>query len=478
MRAHEAGALHAEGYGAAPQWLPYPDDVMALLPQLWSQGVTRDAGGVLAVAGVSATELARDFGTPAYVVDEEDFRRRARAFRDEFTAPFERTLAGADVYYAGKAFLCSAVAQWVMDEGLCLDVCSLGELSVAMRVGFPGARIGMHGNNKNADEIRAGLRYGVGRIVLDSFHEIERVAAIAAELDVVAPVMVRVTVGVEAHTHEFIATAHEDQKFGFSLAGGQAEAAVLAVLAEDRLELLGLHSHIGSQIFDVSGFEIAARRLVELHVKVATEHGYLMPEMDLGGGYGMSYTSQHSPMTPAELGDQLAGVVRRELKPLADAVPGARVPRISIEPGRSIVGPSTFTLYTVGTVKDVQVNDRAHRLYVAVDGGMSDNVRTALYDADYSCTLANRVGVGAPRVARVVGKHCESGDIVVMDEYLPADIAPGDLIAVPGTGAYCRALSSQYNHTPRPPVIAVTDGQARLIVRRETIEDLLALDVW
>ena len=478
MRAHEAGALHAEGYGAAPQWLPYPDDVMALLPQLWSQGVTRDAGGVLAVAGVSATELAGEFGTPAYVVDEEDFRRRARAFRDEFTAPFERTLAGADVYYAGKAFLCSAVAQWVMDEGLCLDVCSLGELSVAMRVGFPGARIGMHGNNKSVDEIRAGLRYGVGRIVLDSFHEIERVAAIAAELDVVAPVMVRVTVGVEAHTHEFIATAHEDQKFGFSLAGGQAEAAVLAVLAEDRLELLGLHSHIGSQIFDVSGFEIAARRLVELHVKVATEHGYLMPEMDLGGGYGMSYTSQHSPMTPAELGDQLAGVVRRELKPLADAVPGARVPRISIEPGRSIVGPSTFTLYTVGTVKDVQVNDRAHRLYVAVDGGMSDNVRTALYDADYSCTLANRVGVGAPRVARVVGKHCESGDIVVMDEYLPADIAPGDLIAVPGTGAYCRALSSQYNHTPRPPVIAVTDGQARLIVRRETIEDLLALDVW
>ena len=478
MRAHEAGALHAEGYGAAPQWLPYPDDVMALPPQLWSQGVTRDAGGALAVAGVSATELARDFGTPAYIVDEEDFRRRARAFRDEFTAPFERTLAGADVYYAGKAFLCSAVAQWVMDEGLCLDVCSLGELSVAMRVGFPGARIGMHGNNKSVDEIRAGLRYGVGRIVLDSFQEIERVAAIAAELDVVAPVMVRVTVGVEAHTHEFIATAHEDQKFGFSLAGGQAEAAVLAVLAEDRLALLGLHSHIGSQIFDVSGFEIAARRLVELHVKVATEHGYLMPEMDLGGGYGMSYTSQHTPMTPAELGDQLAGVVRRELKPLADAVPGATVPRISIEPGRSIVGPSTFTLYTVGTVKDVQVNDRAHRLYVAVDGGMSDNVRTALYDADYSCTLANRVGGAAPRVARVVGKHCESGDIVVMDEYLPADIAPGDLIAVPGTGAYCRALSSQYNHTPRPPVIAVTDGQARVIVRRETIEDLLALDVW
>ena len=478
MRAHEAGALHAEGYGAAPQWLPYPDDVMALLPQLWSDGITRGTDGALAIDGISAVELAREFGTPAYVVDEQDFRRRARAFRDEFTAPFNRTLAGADVYYAGKAFLCSAVAQWVMEEGLCLDVCSLGELSVAMRVGFPGHRIGMHGNNKSVEEIRAGLSYGVGRIVVDSFHEIERVAAIAAELDVIAPVMVRVTVGVEAHTHEFIATAHEDQKFGFSLAGGKAEEAVLAVLAQDRLELLGLHSHIGSQIFDVSGFEISARRLVELHVTVATEHGYLMPEMDLGGGYGMSYTSQHTPMTPADLGEQLCGVVRRELKPLADAVPGAQVPRISIEPGRSIVGPSTFTLYTVGTVKEVQVNDRATRLYVAVDGGMSDNVRTALYDADYSCTLANRASDAAPRVARVVGKHCESGDIVVMDESLPADLVPGDLIAVPGTGAYCRALSSQYNHTPRPPVLAVTDGAARVIVRRETVEDLLALDVW
>jgi len=450
---------------------------MALLPQLWSDGISRAADGALALDGVSVNDLAQQFGTPAYVMDEADFRRRARAYRDEFTAPFERTLAGADVYYAGKAFLCTAVAQWVLDEGLCLDVCSLGELAVAMRVGFPGARIGMHGNNKSVEEIRTGLNYGVGRIVLDSFHEIERVAAIAAELDVVAPVMVRVTVGVEAHTHEFIATAHEDQKFGFSLAGGQAEAAVLAVLAQDRLDLLGLHSHIGSQIFDVSGFEIAARRLVELHVKVATEHGHLMPEMDLGGGYGMSYTSQHSPMTPAELGEQLCGVVRRELKPLADAVPGAPVPRISIEPGRSIVGPSTFTLYTVGTVKDVQVNDRAHRLYVAVDGGMSDNVRTALYDADYSCTLANRSSDAAPRVSRVVGKHCESGDIIVMDEYLPDDVAPGDLIAVPGTGAYCRALSSQYNHTPRPPVVAVVDGTARLIVRRETVDDLLALDV-
>ena len=477
MRAHEAGALHAEGYGAAPHWLPYPDEVMALLPELWSSNVTRGADGALTVAGVSVLDLAREFGTPAYIVDEDDFRMRARAYRDEFTRPFAEHLAGADVYYAGKAFLCSAVARWVLEEGLSLDVCSGGELAVAERVGFPGERIGLHGNNKSTAEIRAALDYGVGRIVVDSFDEIERVAAIATQLGVVAPVLIRVTVGVEAHTHEFIATAHEDQKFGFSLAGGKAEEAVAAVLRHDSLNLLGLHSHIGSQIFDVSGFEVAARRLVDLHIKVATDYGHVMPEMDLGGGYGISYTSQHKPLSAEELGEQLCDVVSRELKPLEDAVPGARIPRISIEPGRSIVGPTTFTLYEVGTVKDVTVTDQAHRLYISVDGGMSDNVRTALYDADYSCTLANRSSDAEPRVARVVGKHCESGDIVVMDEYLPADVRPGDLIAVPGTGAYCRALSSQYNHAPRPPVIAVKDGVARVIVRRESIEDILALDV-
>ena len=478
MRSHEAGVLHADGYGAAPQWLPYPSDVMAMLPQLWATGVDRDPDGVLTVAGVRTTDLAATFGTPAYVMDEQDFRDRARAFRDDFTAPFEQRLAGADVYYAGKAFLCSAVAQWVMEEGLHLDVCSGGELEVARRVGFPGERIGMHGNNKSLAELRAAVEYGVGRIVVDSFTEIDRLVRLADELGVRVPVMVRVTVGVEAHTHEFIATAHEDQKFGFSLAGGAAEAAALAVLAHpEQLDLRGLHSHIGSQIFEVAGFEVAARRLVGLHVRIATEHGHLMPEMDLGGGYGMSYTSQHHPLTPAELGDQLAGVVERELKPLRDAIPDAPLPRVSIEPGRSIVGPSTFTLYEVGTVKAVELDQGATRLYVSVDGGMSDNVRTALYEADYSCLMAGRWSTAEPAVARVVGKHCESGDIVVMDEYLPADVAPGDLIAVPGTGAYCRALASQYNHTPRPPVIAARDGVARVIVRRETIDDILALDV-
>lgn len=474
MRAHEAGALHAEGYGGPPLYLPYPADVMELLPQLWPQSVGRDDEGRLTVAGVDVVTLAERHGTAAYVLDEDDFRSRARDFRDSFASAFEH-VGGADVYYAGKAFLCTAVARWVAEEGLHLDVCTGGELAVAQRAGFPAERIGFHGNNKTTDEIRQALSYGVGRVVVDSFQEIDRVVAVAAELGVVAPVMVRVTVGVEAHTHEFIATGHEDQKFGFSLADGRAMEAVTRLLARpDVVDVRGLHSHIGSQIFDTGGFETAAHRLVGLHAAVAREHGHHLPEIDLGGGYGIAYTSQHTPLTAGVLAREMAQILGRELAALGD---GAPAPRVSVEPGRAIAGPSTFTLYEVGTVKDVALGDGHARKYVAVDGGMSDNARPALYEADYSCTLANRRSSAPPALSRVVGRHCESGDIVVLDEYLPADVRPGDLVAVPGTGAYCRSLSSQYNHTPRPPVVAVRDGASRVIVRRETIEDLLALDV-
>jgi diaminopimelate decarboxylase len=476
MRSHEAGVLHAEGYGGPPLYLPFPTDVMELLPQLWPCTIGRDDDGRLTVGGVDVVTLSREHGTAAYILDEDDFRSRAAEFRDGFTAAFE-SLAGADVYYAGKAFLCTAVARWVAEEGLHLDVCTGGELAVAQRVGFPGRRIGFHGNNKTSDEIREALSYGVGRIVVDSFHEIDRIASVAAELGVVAPVMVRVTVGVEAHTHEFIATGHEDQKFGFSLAGGQAfEAAARLLARPDVFDLRGLHSHIGSQIFDTGGFEMAARRLVGLHARVANELNHHCPEIDLGGGYGIAYTSQHTPLTVATLAQEMADIVGRELKAVGDG-DNTRVPRVSVEPGRAIVGPSTFTLYEVGTVKDVEVEGGHFRTYVSVDGGMSDNARPALYEADYSCTLASRRSTAEPRLSRVVGRHCESGDIVVLDEYLPADVVPGDLIAVPGTGAYCRSLSSQYNHTPRPPVVAVRGGHSRVLVRRETIEDLLALDV-
>jgi diaminopimelate decarboxylase len=312
-------------------------------------------------------------------------------------------------------------------------------------------------------ELKRAVDAGVGRIILDSFDEIDRLTSLRTRV----PVMIRVTVGVEAHTHEFIATAHEDQKFGFALAGGEAFRAAQRVLADGVLELLGLHSHIGSQIFDASGFEVSARRVLALHRRVRDELGVELPELDLGGGFGIAYTSQDDPSPAGDLADRMNKIVEDEC-----ALLGVAKPRLSVEPGRAIVGPSTFTLYEVGTVKPLD----GIRTYVSVDGGMSDNIRTALYDASYSATLASRRSEAEPMLARVVGKHCESGDVVVKDEFLPSDIRAGDLLAVPGTGAYCRSMASNYNHVPRPPVVAVRDGQARVIVRRETEEDLLALD--
>ncbi len=464
MRAHEAGALHADIGHPGPAWLREPADVNQLLPQLWPRNVSRGADGVLQVAGVDVVTLAAEYGTPAYIFDEDDFRTRCRQYRDAFD--------NADVFYAGKAFLCRAVAQIVAEEGLSLDVCTGGELAVALAAGFPPERIGLHGNNKSLSELTRALQAGVGRIIVDSFDEIDRLVALASDLDVTPRVMVRVTVGVEAHTHEYIATAHEDQKFGFSLASGAAEEAVRRILRAGCFHLLGLHSHIGSQIFDTSAFEVAARRVLGLAARIRDEHDIELPELDLGGGFGIAYTSQDDPASPYEIAEQLEKIVAHEC-----AAYDLPLPRLSVEPGRAIVGPSMFTLYEVGTVKEITLDAGATRHYVSVDGGMSDNIRTALYDASYSATLASRRSSARAILARVVGKHCEAGDVLVKDEFLPADIAPGDLLAVPGTGAYCRSLASNYNHVPRPPVVAVRDGGARLIVRRETEDDLLRLDV-
>ena len=427
-------------------------------PVLWPR-TARRVDGALHVGGVDVRDLAAEHGTPAYVLDEEDFRARCRAWRDAF--------AGADVYYAGKAFLCVAVARWVAEEGLSLDVCTGGELAVALRAGVPTERLLFHGNNKSLVELERAVEVGVGRVVVDSAVELDRLAGVAARAGVRQRVLLRVTPGVEAHTHSYVATGQEDQKFGFSLASGAAAQAVRDVLARPSLDLVGLHCHIGSHIFDTRGFSLAAHRMVGLLAQVRDEHGVVLPELDLGGGQGIAYTSADDPMPAAEHAAGLREIVRREC-----AAAGLPEPRLAVEPGRAIAGPTTVTLYEVGTVKELP----GLRTYVSVDGGMSDNIRTALYDAHYTAVLAGRAPRGEQRTVTLCGKHCESGDVVVHDVRLPADLAPGDLVAVPASGAYHRSMASNYNHVGRPPVVAVRDGASRVLVRRETDDDLLALD--
>jgi len=459
MRAHPAGPRHGDTVTEHETTGP-PADLSALDPVVWPATAHRDpASGAVVLGGVPVTELASEWGTPVYLLDEADLAARMAAWAAAWP--------DGQVYYAAKAFLCTAMAHWVAGAGLGLDVCTGGEMAVAHAAGFPPARMLLHGSNKSLGELDTAVSVGVGRVVLDSFVEIDRVAEVAAAAGVVQAVLVRVTVGVEAHTHEYIATAHEDQKFGFSLADGDAAEAVRRVLAAPSLRLVGLHSHIGSQIFDTAGFEVAAHRVVGLAAAVRDEHGLELPELNLGGGLGVAYVSGDDPMPPAQVAERLRRVVAAEC-----AAADLAVPAVAVEPGRAIVGPAGVTLYEVGTVKAVS----GLRTYVSVDGGMSDNIRTALYDADYTAVLANRVSDAAPLRCRVVGRHCESGDVVVRDTFLPADVAPGDLLAVPATGAYCRSMSSTYNHVGRPPVVAVGAGLSRVVVRRETMDDLLALD--
>jgi diaminopimelate decarboxylase len=441
----------------------------------WSTGVRRSADGVVSVAGVDVRDLADEHGTPAYVLDEADLRSRARGYRRAFEAAFAEIGAGVDVYYAGKAFLSVAVARWVHEEGLRVDTATGGELAVALRAGIPGADIGLHGNNKSDAEIARALDAGVGRIIVDALVEIERVAD-AASVEHPAPVMVRVTTGVHAGGHEYISTAHEDQKFGLSIAspdGSDSPAlqGLLAVLARPELRLLGIHSHIGSQILDPSGFEVAARAVLTLRAQLAERSGVLVEEVDLGGGYGIAYLPGEVALDPDRIAKDVAASVAATAAEL-----GTSLPRFSIEPGRAIVGPAGLTLYTVGTVKPVRIDDGRVRTYVSIDGGMSDNIRPALYGAAYHAEIVGRPTGGDTVLARVVGKHCESGDIVVHEVQLPADVRAGDLLAVAATGAYGRSMASNYNHVPRPPVIAVADGASRVLVRRETEDDLLALD--
>ena len=435
---------------------------------MWSSHVK--TGAELTISSISATALAKEFGTPAFIMDEADFRDRAAAWNTALNNAFESN-AGT-VYYAAKAFICVEVARWIKDLGIGIDVCTGGELAVALKGGIDPAKIEVHGNNKSVAEIEKAVSVGVGTIVIDSLYEIERVSAAATKHGVVQKVLLRLTPGIEAHTHESIATAHEDVKFGFSIASGAAWNAITQVRRHASLELRGFHAHIGSQIFENDSFEISAQRLIELLAKYRDENSAELPELDLGGGYGIAYLPGENPLDPASIMKDLASVVSAQC-----AAHKLAIPHISIEPGRAIVGPTMFTLYEVGTVKDVTLENGANRRYVSVDGGMSDNLRPALYDAQYFAALANRTS-SAPKVSsRIVGKHCETGDIVIREIDLENDIVPGDLLATPATGAYGRSMATNYNHVPRPPVIAVKDGKARVILRRETEADLLGLDI-
>lgn len=433
---------------------------MTLAAHVWPDSAERSTTGVLALGGVDVRTIAEQYGTPVFVLDENDVRRRARLYREAYPGT---------VYYAAKAFLSTRVAQWVSEEGLGIDAASGGELLVALRAGVPGDRILVHGNNKSQDEIDQAIQAGVGRIVVDSLLDVVRIADAAERFGVVQQVLVRATVGVEAHTHEFIATAHEDQKFG--LAGDVVDEAVRRISKLPNLEFRGLHSHIGSQIFDAVGFAVAAARVVAIAKRLRDEQDVDVVELNLGGGMGIAYLESDDPLDPVVMAHDISEVVSKEC-----SVAGIAPPALAFEPGRAIIGPAGVTLYEVGTIKPIELDQGLIRTYVSVDGGMSDNIRTALYDADYTVVLASRSSDAQPMLVRVVGKHCESGDVVVRDAWLPADLAPGDLLAVAATGAYCRSMASNYNYVPRPAVVGVKHGACDVVLRRESIEDILALD--
>ena len=455
----------------APTWLNQPADINAIDGKVWPKHASRSATGELQIAGVLVSELATQFGTPLYVIDEDDFRARATTALKTFNDAAKRIGTKAKVYYAGKAFLSTEIVSWINELGLNIDVSSGGELAAALAGGIHGSRIGLHGNNKSLHEIGRAVTAGVGAIVVDSEIEIERIASAAGAQDAIQGVRLRVNTGVHANTHDFLATAREDQKFGIALA--DVPALVAKIRSHSHLRFLGLHQHIGSQIFQVEGFIESTKRLLELHAELSKTGD--LPELNLGGGFGVNYKPADDAPTLGYFADAITAVVAEECKKL-----GIEVPTLAFEPGRFIAGPAGITIYNVGTIKEVRVTDGvapAVRKYVSIDGGMSDNARPALYQAEYHAVLASRSSTAAPALSRVVGKHCESGDIVVSHDYLPADIQPNDLVAVATTGAYCYSLSSNYNFLTKAPVVAVRSGAARLIIRGETESDLFTRDL-
>lgn len=455
----------------APSWRSKPSDPNALHSGVWPASAARNSEGELVVAGVGAAELAETYGTPLYVVDRAEVINRAQSFQASVVEACAAHGVKGSVYYASKSFISGHVVSWLDSVGLGFDVATGGELAIALAGGADPARIEFQGNNKSHAELQRAISAGVGCIVIDAPIEAQRISAIATELGVVQSVMIRVNTGVHADTHDYLATAREDQKFGLSV----PEVAVLAgeVASMPGLSLVGLHSHIGSQIFAIDGFLEAASRMVALYAQLFA--GKEPGTLNLGGGFGIAYTEADRPLAPEAM---VAAIVDHVAQRAADLT--VAMPHIAFEPGRVISGPAGITLYSAGVVKPVSVTAKddsvAVRTYVSVDGGMSDNARPALYGAHYSARLANRVSESEPALVRVVGKHCESGDIVVDADYLPGDVAPGDLIAVAATGSYCYSLASNYNVVGRPPVVWVDGGSHSLMIEGESIEDVLGRD--
>lgn len=454
----------------APSWLSQPADVNAVNKNIWPTSFERDAQGQIEIGKLAVGQLVSEFGTPLLVIDQADFLARAERVRRAFDSEAKKIKSTAKVYYASKSLLTTEVVKWVAAAGMNIDVCSGGELALALAGGIEPERIGLHGNNKSLSEISKAVTAGVGAIVIDSEIEIERIASIAGAQDKIQSVRLRVNSGVHAFTHEFLATSREDQKFGIAIS--DVPGLVAKIRSHSHLNFIGLHSHIGSQIFSVDGFIESVRRLLPLH-KQLLESGPV-PELNLGGGFGINYTSADQAPDIEVFASEICLEVARQCHEL-----GVEVPVLCFEPGRVISGPAGVTIYNVGTIKDVQVSSEDStrlRKYVSIDGGMSDNPRPSLYGADYSATLASRSSAVEPVISRVVGKHCESGDIVVRDSYLPGDISPNDLLAVAATGAYCHSLSSNYNYLPRPAMIAVSDGIVKVLMRAETEAEMLARD--
>ncbi|WUN28745.1 diaminopimelate decarboxylase [Streptomyces sp. NBC_00316] len=427
---------------------------------VWPASARTVPGGDVTVGGVSLAEAADRFGTPVYVLDEDEVRRRCRAYRAVFPS------AEADVVYAAKAFLCRAVACWIGEEGLGLDVCSAGELGLAVATGFPAERIVMHGNAKSPEDLHTAVRLGVGRIVIDNASEIARLATIVPR-NTRQQILVRVVPGISAGGHAAIRTGTDDQKFGLSLTDGSAQHAIAKVLGQPRLQLMGLHCHIGSQIGTVKPYLQAVRRMVGLLARVRDQHGVVLPQLDIGGGHAIAYR-------PGEQSLDVRTLATRVRTELADgcARAGLPVPRLTVEPGRAVIGPAAVAVYRVLAVKQTGT-----RTFVAVDGGMSDNPRPALYGVRYAPRLVGRASTAAPQQVTVVGRHCEAGDVLTDGVELPGDVRPGDLLAVPAAGAYHLSMASGYNLVGRPPVVAVTDGTARTLVRRESLDDMRRRDI-